>query len=78
MKKIALNLLKNISALSFGIAVLSANSASSWVAHQAKEPQALQKLKITLIKGPLLIKGEVLHVEEEICLKDYHINLPIY
>ncbi|CCL16295.1 hypothetical protein BN175_2460004 [Clostridioides difficile T23] len=34
--------------------------------------------KITLIKGPLLIKGEVLHVEEEICLKDYHINLPIY
>ena len=75
MKKIALNLLKNISALSFGIAVLSANSASSWVAHQAKEPQAK---KITLIKGPLLIKGEVLHVEEEICLKDYHINLPIY
>ncbi|WP_254171784.1 AgrD family cyclic lactone autoinducer peptide [Clostridioides difficile] len=27
------------------MAVLSANSASSWVAHQAKEPQALQKLK---------------------------------
>ena len=45
MKKLTLKLLKNMSALSFGIAVLSANSASSWVAHQAKEPQSLQKLK---------------------------------
>ncbi|MGL4914321.1 MAG: cyclic lactone autoinducer peptide [Romboutsia sp.] len=45
MKKIALKLLKNMSALSFGIAVLSANSASSWISHQASEPQALQKLK---------------------------------
>lgn len=45
MKKIALKVLKNMSALSFGIALLSANSASSWVAHQAKEPQALQNLK---------------------------------
>ena len=45
MKKLTLKLLKNISALSFGIAELSANSASSWVAHQAKEPQSLQKLK---------------------------------
>ena len=45
MKKIPLKLLKNISALSLGIAVLSANSASSWIAHQAKEPKSLQKLK---------------------------------
>jgi cyclic lactone autoinducer peptide len=45
MEKITLKLLKNMSALSLRIAVLSANSASSWVAHQAKEPQALQKLK---------------------------------
>ena len=45
MKKIALKLLKNMSALSLGIAVLSANSASAWIAHQAKEPQALKKLK---------------------------------
>lgn len=45
MKKIALKVLKNMSALSFGIALLSANSASSWVAHQAKEPQSLQNLK---------------------------------
>ncbi|MDB8791086.1 cyclic lactone autoinducer peptide [Romboutsia sp. 1001216sp1] len=45
MKKIVLKLLKNMSALSLGIAVLSANSASSWIAHQAKEPQSLQKLK---------------------------------
>lgn len=45
MKKIVLKLFKNMSVLSLGIAVLSANSASSWIAHQAKEPQALQKLK---------------------------------
>lgn len=45
MKKLTLKVLKNMSALSFGIAVLSANSASSWVAHQAKEPQVLKKLK---------------------------------
>ncbi|MDK2587397.1 cyclic lactone autoinducer peptide [Romboutsia sedimentorum] len=45
MEKIALKLLKNMSELSFRTAVLSANSASSWIAHQAKEPQALQKLK---------------------------------
>lgn len=45
MKKIVLKLLKNMSALSLGIAVLSANSASSWIVHQAKEPQSLQKLK---------------------------------
>ena len=45
MKKLILKLLKNMSALSFAIAVLSANSARSWVAHQAKEPQALKKLK---------------------------------
>lgn len=45
MKKMALKLLKNMSMLSFGIAVLSANSASSWITHQAKEPEALQKLK---------------------------------
>lgn len=45
MKKIVLKILKNMSALSLGIAVLSANSASSWVAHQPKEPKALQKLK---------------------------------
>ena len=45
MKKIGFKLLKKLSMLSFGIAVLSANSASSWVAHQAKEPQSLQNLK---------------------------------
>lgn len=45
MKKIALKLLKNMSALSLGIALLSSNSASSWFVYQAKEPQALQKLK---------------------------------
>ncbi len=45
MKKIALKLLKNVSALSFGIAVLSANTTSLWISHQPKEPQALQKLK---------------------------------
>lgn len=45
MKKIALKLLKNISALSFGVALLSANTTSSWMSHQPKEPQALQKLK---------------------------------
>lgn len=45
MKKIALKALKNLSALSFGIAVLSANTTSSWLSHQPKEPQALQKLK---------------------------------
>lgn len=45
MKKTSLTLLKNMSALSFGIAVLAANSTSLWVSHQPKEPQALQKLK---------------------------------
>lgn len=45
MKRIALKLLKNVSGLSFRTAVLSANSASSWIAHQAKEPQDLQRLK---------------------------------
>ena len=45
MKKIALKLLKSMSALSLGIAVLSSNSASAWIAHQVKEPQDLQKLK---------------------------------
>ena len=45
MKKIGFKLLKKLSMLSFGIAVLSANSASAWIAHQVKEPQDLQKLK---------------------------------
>ena len=39
MKKIVLKLLKNMSILSFGIAVLSSNSAS------AEEPKELCKLK---------------------------------
>jgi len=45
MKKIALKLFKYMSELSFRTSVLSSNSASSWIAHQSKEPQALQKLK---------------------------------
>lgn len=45
MKKTTLKLLKSMSQLSFRTAELSANSTSSWIAHQAKEPQALQKLK---------------------------------
>ena len=36
MKKIVLKLLKNMSALSLGIAVLSANSRKLWLVHQAK------------------------------------------
>lgn len=45
MKKITLKLLKNISALSFGIAVVSVNTTSMWAIHQPKEPVELQKLK---------------------------------
>lgn len=45
MKKIVLKLLKNMSVLSFGIAVLSANSASAWAIHQPEEPKELGKLK---------------------------------
>lgn len=45
MKKIVLKLLKNMSVLSLGISVLSANSPSSWIMYQSKEPQALKKLK---------------------------------
>lgn len=45
MRKITLRLLKNISALSFGIAALSVNTASMWAIHQPKEPIELQKLK---------------------------------
>ena len=45
MKKLILKLLKNMSALSFAIAVLSANSASTWFIHQPKEPKELEQLK---------------------------------
>lgn len=45
MKKIALKFLKNISTLSLGIAVLSANTASWWIIHQPKEPKELSRLK---------------------------------
>lgn len=45
MKKIVLKLLKNMSVLSFGIAVLSSNSASAWIIHQPQEPKELAKLK---------------------------------
>ena len=45
MKKIVLNLLKNMSIGSFGIAVLSSNSASSWAIHQPEETKELCKLK---------------------------------
>lgn len=45
MKKITLKLLKNISALSFGVAVLSVNTASMWAIHQPEEPKELNKLK---------------------------------
>lgn len=45
MKKIGLNIFKKLSKLSFKTAVLSANTASSWIAHQSKGPQILQKLK---------------------------------
>lgn len=45
MKKITLKLLKSMSALSLGIAVLSANSSSMWAIHQPKEPKELDRLK---------------------------------
>ncbi len=45
MKKTLLQLLKGISVMSFGVAVLSANSASSWLVHQPEMPKALNKLK---------------------------------
>ncbi|MGL5327977.1 MAG: cyclic lactone autoinducer peptide [Peptostreptococcaceae bacterium] len=45
MKKIALKLLKNMSALSFGIALLSTNSASAWFVHQPEEPKELNRFK---------------------------------
>ena len=45
MKKIGFKLLKKLSMLSFGIAVLSANSASTWFIHQPKEPKELDQLK---------------------------------
>lgn len=45
MKKIVLKLLKNMSILNFGIAVLSSNSASAWAIHQPEEPKELCKLK---------------------------------
>lgn len=44
-EKIVLKLLKNMSILSFGIAVLSSNSASAWAIHQPEEPKELCKLK---------------------------------
>jgi cyclic lactone autoinducer peptide len=45
MKKIGLKLLKNISALSFRTAMISANTASMWAIHQPEEPKELTKLK---------------------------------
>lgn len=45
MKKITLKVLKNLAALSFGIAVLSSNSASAWFVYQPEEPKELKKLK---------------------------------
>ncbi len=45
MKKTLLKLLKSISAMSFGIAVLSANSPSSWIIHEPEMPQDINKLK---------------------------------
>ncbi|GAA0106746.1 hypothetical protein UT300013_33710 [Paraclostridium sordellii] len=45
MKKLGLKLLKNMSALSLGIAVISANSASMWAIYQPEEPRELDKLK---------------------------------
>ena len=45
MKKIGFKLIKKLSILIFGIAVLSANSASTWFIHQPKEPKELEQLK---------------------------------
>lgn len=45
MKKSVLKLLKSMSAMSLGVAVLSANTASSWIIHQPKVPKGLEKLK---------------------------------
>ena len=45
MKKIVLKLLKNMSILSFGIAVLSSNSAIAWAIHKPEETKELFKLK---------------------------------
>lgn len=45
MKKVVLKCLKNMSALSLGVTVLSANSPSMWFVHQPKEPKELDKLK---------------------------------
>ena len=43
MKKIGLALLKQVSVLSFAVAVLSANSTSMWFVHQPKEPKELNR-----------------------------------
>ena len=45
MKKTLLQLLKGISAMSFGIALLSANSPSSWIIHEPEMPQSMNRLK---------------------------------
>lgn len=45
MKKIGLALLKQVSVLSFAVAVLSVNSTSTWFVHQPKEPKELSHLK---------------------------------
>lgn len=67
MKKIALSLLKSMSTLSLGISRLSANTASSWIAHQAEEPQALKKLKkIIQVQNSLSNQERVFVFKEEI------------
>ena len=45
MKKILLNVLKSMSALSLSLSVLSANTTSMWYIHQPQEPKELSKLK---------------------------------
>lgn len=56
-----------MSTLSLGISRLSANTASSWIAHQAEEPQALKKLKkIIQVQNSLSNQERVFVFKEEI------------
>ena len=68
MKKIGFKLLKKLSMLSFGIAVLSANSASTWFIHQPKEPKELEQLKKRKqVKSPVK-QGRFFVFKEIVCL----------